>query len=150
MSLTRFSYEPFDLIVSEDLYLASCTYLNEEEWHAGSDDSFQDQRGVKWAIQVLKTDVVRLWPFGRSKAAEADNVASMHSGAPGRPTSMRLVEIEHSARGIEGKHLDSITAEAEALAQWLSDKHPSASRLKPKTICNNLRGEYRRRKNARK
>ena len=42
-----FSYEPFALIVSGDLYLASCTYLNEEEWRAGSDDSLQDRRGVK-------------------------------------------------------------------------------------------------------
>ena len=59
-----FSYEPFALIVSEDLYLASCTYFNEEEWRAGSDDSLQDRRGVKWArIQVLKSDVVRWWPF---------------------------------------------------------------------------------------
>ena len=37
-----FSYEPFDLIVSEDLYLASCAYSR-----ASSDDSLQDQRGVK-------------------------------------------------------------------------------------------------------
>ena len=143
-----FSYEPFDLIVSEDLYLASCAYFGEG---AGSDDSLQDQRGVKWArIQVLKTDMVRLWPFTPSEQPTQTGLAIMHSGAPGRPTSMRLVEIEHSARWDRGEALDSITAEAEALAQWLSDKHPSAPRLKPKTICNNLRGEYRRRKNARK
>ena len=42
-----FSYEPLDLILSEDLYLASCAYINEEHWRAGSDDSLQNRRGVK-------------------------------------------------------------------------------------------------------
>jgi hypothetical protein len=72
-----FSYEPFDLIVSEDLYLASCAYFSEEEWRAGSDDSLQDRRGVKWArIQVLKTDMVRLWPLPSSSGC-----VSRYSGA---------------------------------------------------------------------
>ena len=65
-----FSYEPFALIVSEDLYLASGAYINEEHWRAGWDDNLQDRRGVKVArIQVLKADVVRWWPFGLDLAA---------------------------------------------------------------------------------
>ena len=41
--------EPLDLILSEDVYLASGAYINEEHWRAGSDDNLQNRRGVKWA-----------------------------------------------------------------------------------------------------
>ena len=139
------------LAIGEELYLRSCMYIDDEHWRNGFDDALTNRHGDKWQrIMVSKSDVALLWPFTLSEQPKQADLAITHSGAPGRPTSMHLVEIEHSARWDRGEALDSMAAEAEALAQWLRDKHPSAPRLKPKTICNNLGRKHRRRKNAQK
>jgi hypothetical protein len=67
------------------------------------------------------------------------------TGAPGRPTSMHLVEAEYRARSDRGEAKTSIGAEAEWLAEWLQKKHPDAPQLTPKTIANRLRREHRER-----
>jgi hypothetical protein len=72
------------------------------------------------------------------------------SGAPGRPTSMQLVEAEHGARWDRGEALQRIVAESKFLSEWLKHTHPTAPRLKDKTIRNNLAKEHRRRVAARK
>jgi hypothetical protein len=64
------------------------------------------------------------------------------TGAPGRPTSMHLVEAEYRARWDRGEAKTSIGAEAELLAEWLQKKHPDAPPLTPKTIANRLRHEH--------
>jgi hypothetical protein len=86
---------------------------------------------------VFKADVARYWPF----AATLD----YRTGAPGRPSSMYLVEEEYRARWHRSEAETSISAEAAALADWLATEHPDAPRLKPKTIANKLRDEHRRR-----
>lgn len=86
---------------------------------------------------VLKADVARCWPF-----AEA---LDYRTGAPGRPSPMHLVEEEHRARWARGEAETGITAESEALADWLRTEHPQAPPLRPKTIANKLRHEHRRR-----
>jgi hypothetical protein len=90
-----------------------------------------------------KADVLRVYgqPF---------DVAPLSTGAPGRRTSMHLVRVELERRALAGEVLASMTAEAEALAAWLPQKHPEYPPLTPKTIRNALARRFRELAAARK
>jgi hypothetical protein len=141
-----FVEEPFELLLSDELYLSSFAYLDEEHWRKGHDDSLQNRYGREWGrLMVLKSDVAKFWPFD-----EAAGIAyPQRSGAPGRPTSMHLVEAEFDARCPRGEVAASLAEEAQYLADWLKSAHPSAPSLTAKTIKNNLRAAYRQHKEAR-
>jgi len=127
-----------DLILSEKLCLISRPCLDDEHWRGGFDDSLEDRRGARWRrLMVLKADVARCWPFA--------GALDYRTGAPGRPTSMHLVELEYRDRWQRGEAETGINAEAEALAEWLRTEHPDAPQLGPKAIANRLRHEHRRR-----
>lgn len=66
-----------------------------------------------------------------------------HSGSPGRPTSMHLVEIEFRKRIEQGIAEATNSAEADFLAGWLRATHSNEPNLTPKTIRNRL-GDLRR------
>jgi hypothetical protein len=124
-----FSHAPIELLLSEHLYLCSYTFVDEEHWTSGLDDSVRDCRGQRWSrLMVLKEDVARYWPF--SEASE--------TGAPGRPSSMYLVEAEFNARCARGEVAPSIKKEAQFLAAWLRKTHPNKPPLQPKSISNKL------------
>ena len=90
-----FVEEPFELLLSEDLYLSSFAYLDEQHWLKGFDDSLQNRHGRHWGrLMVLKSDVAKFWPFDVADEA----AAPLRTGAPGRPTSIHLVEAEFVAR----------------------------------------------------
>jgi hypothetical protein len=134
---------PFSLLVSEDLFLSSCPYLDDDHWRKGFDDHLETRSGVKWSrLTVSKADIARWWPFDIAKSAD---VTPSVTGAPGRPTSMHLVELEYRDRWQRGEAKPDIGAEANALAEWLRTEHPDAPQLTPKTIANRLRHEHRRR-----
>ena len=57
---------PLDLLESEELYLWSSFYIDEEEWQSGWNDALETRYGVKWSkLMVLKSDVARYWPRER-------------------------------------------------------------------------------------
>ena len=60
-----------------------------------------------------------------------------HTGLAGRPSSAHLCVAEHARRiaRMEAEH--SLKVECEALAVWLSKKHPKAPRVTGKTLSNN-------------
>jgi hypothetical protein len=87
------------------------------------------------AVQSARTDPIE----------SASDAVLPRTGVPGRPTSMHLVRVEYHARWERGEVLDSIGKEAETLSRWLMYTHPTAPRLTPKTISNNLRSEHGRR-----
>lgn len=60
------------------------------------------------------------------------------TGAPGRPTSMHLVERELDRRIAAGDSWPSKVSGAEELSEWLRINHKLAPRLTPKTIKNRL------------
>ena len=138
--------EPFELLLSEELYLSSFAYLDEEHWLKGHDDSLQNRHGRQWSrLLVLKSDVAKFWPLDEA----AGVVYTLRSGAPGRPTSMHLVQAEFTARCARSEVAASLAEEAQYLAEWLKSAHPSAPGLKVKSIKNNLRAAYRQHKEAR-
>jgi hypothetical protein len=65
------------------------------------------------------------------------------TGAPGRPTSMHLIEAEMRQRVERREQLATMRAEAEYLSCWLATKHPFAARAKPKTIQTKLGRVFR-------
>jgi hypothetical protein len=135
---------PSSLLLSEDLYLSSCIYIGEEHWQQGSNDSLQTRHGCKWSkLMVLNSDVARYWPFCMSQGTTKDGPPIRHTGAPGRPSSMHLIEAEYRARCDRGEANTRIGAEAKLLADWLQKTHPEAPPLTPKTIANRLRHEHR-------
>jgi hypothetical protein len=141
-----FVEEPFELLLSEDLYLSSFAYLDEQHWLKGFDDSLQNRHGRRWGrLMVLKAEVAKFWPF--DKVGEA--TVPLRTGAPGRPTSIHLVEAEFAARCARNQVKATLAEEAEVLAAWLSNEHPKSPRLTAKTIKNKLRAVYRQHKEAR-
>ncbi len=141
-----FSDTPFSLLVSEELFLSSCVYIDEEHWQKGWNDVLETRHGCKWSkLMVLKSDVARCWPFTAGQDITRDRLQIHYTGAPGRPSSMHLVEAEYRARCDRGEAEAGIGAEAKALAEWFQSKHPHLPRLKPKSIANKLRREHRKR-----
>lgn len=65
------------------------------------------------------------------------------SGAPGRPTSMHLIEAEFERRAESGAIESSLNKQAEVLEQWLARAHPDMPGATAKTIANRLRETYR-------
>ncbi|KQZ29154.1 hypothetical protein ASD50_18355 [Mesorhizobium sp. Root552] len=68
------------------------------------------------------------------------------TGAPGRPTSMHLVEAEFQRRAGAGLLNGSLRTESDHLAKWLANNHLSMPQTTSKTIQNRIRAKY---KNAR-
>lgn len=134
-----FADSPFELLLSEELYLWSSIYLDEEHWRKGHGDCLEDRRGPQWErLMVLKSDIAKVWPFQAAR-----------TGAPGRPSSMHLIEAEFEARCKREEVAASLAEESRNLANWLRSEHPSAPRLTEKTIQNRLRETYRQHKRAR-
>jgi hypothetical protein len=71
-------------------------------------------------------------------------IVTYYSGAPGRPTSMPLVEIEMERRAKTGEmNKSSLRQEAFALVEWLTTMHPQAHPLTDKSIQNTLAEKWR-------
>ncbi len=75
--------------------------------------------------------------------AQGDGLPAYSSGVAGRPTSIQLCQGEMQARHRRGGMLPTITAEAEALSEWLKRAHPNAAPATGKTIRNSLGAEFR-------
>jgi hypothetical protein len=141
-----FTESSLDFVLGEELYLRSYPYLDEESWRRGFDDSLRSHTTAGWSkLMVLKSDVAQWWPFTSSAGTPIADEPIYEKGAPGRPSSMGLVRVEHAARWDRGEAHESIGAEAQALAAWLKRQHPKAPPLTAKTIRNTLGAEHRRR-----
>ena len=136
----------FGLLLSSELYLSSCIYVDDEHWRQGFNDSLQTRHGAKWShLMALKSDVLRHWPFSSREHENHTAPSVTKTGAPGRPSSMHLVEREYLARAARGDTNASIGEEAKVLCDWLQSAHPDAPPLTAKTIANRMRHEHRER-----
>lgn len=135
-----YSDTPLELLFSEDLYLCSAIYLDEEHWLKSEGDFLENRHGPRWVrLVVRKSDVLKFWPFEVPR-----------TGAPGRPSSIHLVEIEFEARCGRDEVHRTLAAESEQLANWFRQEYPHFPPMTAKTIKNRLRDAYSRHKKARK
>lgn len=127
---------PMDLMASEDVYLRSHPYVNEERWRNGIDDALVNRHGSLWKqLMVEKESVRERWPFGFSPRSK--------SGLPGRPTSKHLIMRELERRFAAGMMLPSVGKEAGALWDWLRLTHSDDPPGTAKTIENQIRARHR-------
>lgn len=77
------------------------------------------------------------------KAAPLEPIDPYKSGGKGRPTAMRLIEMELRRRAATGQMLGSWTQEADALAKWLIENRADAPKTSPKAIRDSLAETYR-------
>jgi hypothetical protein len=91
---------------------------------------------------MLENENFNRWFEALRKQFDLHAPPCSRSGAPGRPTSMHIVLIEHRRRVENGSHDESRTAEAKSLEGWLKQAHPDMPPLTYKTILNKLPPEF--------
>jgi len=116
--------------------------------------------GILWPREIGTTHRASAAPIGlrlfktephtqrQAELPAAGEVEMMRTGAPGRPSVMHLVVSEFDRRAKARRIEPTVAAQAKVLAGWLTEKHPTAPRLTPKTIENNIRGTYRKTKQS--
>jgi len=135
---------PLNMILSDEMYLSTCPYVEEDHWHKGFHDSLQLRADIGWGkLMVLKSDTARFWPVALDQA-NPNEAQVMPSGGSGRPTAMHLVIAEHRKRLDAGSAEEKVGAESKHLAKWLREAHPGAPALTSKTIRNKIASEHRR------
>jgi hypothetical protein len=87
-------------------------------------------------VEVLRDSVELVWP---------GPVTTYKTGSPGRPSSVHLIVPEADRRISTGEVPDSLAAFARSLSEWLKTTHPTAARMKQKTIENRLRETWNKR-----
>jgi hypothetical protein len=109
-----------------------------------------------WPLLVSRDDIQK-WPFvsdkephqapsGPTQIPEISDKTLSHSGAPGRPSSKHLVELELTRRIESGQELaESKEAEAKSLSDWLGSNHQEQARMTAKTIENAFRSKLNQR-----
>lgn len=141
-----FGTTSLELMFSGTFYLQSYPYSDVESWRDGLGDAFENRWEKRWTqLMVRKDDVARLWPFGVCAPVldEATIRAGYRSGAPGKPSSMHLVEQEFEARCARGEVEASISREAQVLYEWRLMMHPSSLKLTAKTIRVRIAASFR-------
>jgi hypothetical protein len=88
--------------------------------------------------------VLAIWPMPGTAQIES---TAPKSGAPGRPSSMHLIEQEFQRRVAEGKIEGRLSQQARVLADWQKATHPDQPNATPKTIENRIRSAFRRARN---
>lgn len=70
------------------------------------------------------------------------------TGLPGRPSIAHLVDDEFCRRAKAGECEKTLTKEAKAIHEWVTENHPNAPHSTPKTIENHIRDDYRKFRNG--
>lgn len=73
----------------------------------------------------------------------AEDIGLSKTGAPGRPSSMHIIESEFQRRKEDGAVENSLNAESEHLESWFKKQHPDKQPVTAKTIANRLRDDFR-------
>lgn len=124
-----------EMIMSENVYLRSYPYVDDQHWRNGFDDALVSRHKDSWKqLMVEKGDVRGIWPFDRPGAPR--------SGVPGRPTSSHLLFAEMARRSSQGLLESSLAAESRFLSSWLSEHHKEMPQAKPKAVQEAIRARY--------
>jgi hypothetical protein len=87
--------------------------------------------------------LVRINDFREWLTSVRHEVNPFRSGAPGKPSAIRLVEAEHKRRLDRGEALAKVSKEATYLKAWLDSSYPDAPRTTAKTVENRIRAAHR-------
>jgi hypothetical protein len=109
------------------------------------------QKPTVWVDPEFSTaQVMNLWPPVRPgqensgvQQQELTDDVLFRTGAPGRPTSMHLIEAEFERRQSGSELKPSLAMEAEFLHRWLKTTYPGAPSASPRTIEGKIRAQYR-------
>jgi hypothetical protein len=135
-------------------------YYHRWDWAASYFQGKAFDGKTRWLVRLYDIDVDaaaidRLAPERDMSAAKreveqqvANNAvaASDHTGAPGRPTSMHIIDKMMRERFSAGVAYSSLEREAEELERLFAENPAYSDLVRPtaKTIKNALRAEYRR------
>jgi hypothetical protein len=89
--------------------------------------------------------LVRIDNFQEWLTGQRHQINPFRSGAPGKPSSIRVVELEHQRRLAAGEAIESVVKEAAHLKDWLDRHYPDAPKTTKKTIENRIREAHRTR-----
>ena len=131
-----------NVLFDRGVILYSRIYIDEDEWLQDKGDTLERSRVLWSRLAVLKSDVLRFWPF--------EQAMPLRTGAPGRPTSKQLVEAEFKDRCKRGDVETKLAREGVVLSKWLRDTHSLQPQMTPKTISNVLRTLFHEFQSARK
>jgi len=76
--------------------------------------------------------------------AHEKQLSRYRTGTPGRPGSQHLVLDEFKRRAAKGRHEPTLAQESVVLSKWLAQVHPKAHPMKPRSVENAIRVQYRR------
>jgi hypothetical protein len=123
------------------------------DWGDDYVDYFDKRNGeivglVYAKIRVLRADIDREFPIPVLAALDCEPSSApaetdYRTGVAGRPSSKHLAEQEMQRRASHGILCSGVGAEMRELCLWLRLEHPRAPPVKPKSLENSLRGEYR-------
>jgi len=138
MGLSSVSGEPAQLQPSDWTY-------GKLEFDDGLRERWRVGRTLFSNMMCRRVDVQRKWPMDETPDAEQ----SSSSGAPGRPSSMHLIEAEFARRAtLQPKEVDpTVKQQSETLRSWFVNRYPALKRPTAKTIENRIRSAYRRTRN---
>ncbi|WP_454655136.1 hypothetical protein [Bosea beijingensis] len=117
--------------------------IDDTPTNASLDVIFAHRDDGDWEDAIVDRDQFLTW-FNKAKAhivgvADIPDTSPTiyRTGAPGRPTSMRVV-LEEAERRLEaGVEVGKLLPFAKELARWLTVEHEKAPPLKPETIADN-------------
>ena len=74
---------------------------------------------------------------------ETEGPDTVKTGAPGRPSSMHIIEAEFQRRKESGSVAESLNSESAQLEAWFKKQYPDKPPVTAKTIANRLRDHFR-------
>ena len=83
-----------------------------------------------------------------SRLAEDSELVSDRTGGRGRPSSSHLAKAEFQRRAEGGEALPKLADEAKYLSRWLLTTYPDLAAMKPATVADRIRRDFRKWKEA--
>ncbi len=137
----------FDVAWSGRVFVADWERA-EADWQRCTVGGWKQGDGTRerLAIEVPWQDVTDFVTIRLARWKQQANSAALNrTGAAGRPSSIsNLVRPELIRRAAAGETLSTVTAETQALSDWLAKNHPNQPQVTAKALENSLRAELRK------
>jgi hypothetical protein len=145
------SFERYEHLIESHRLDTICVFWNEDYIEYFNNDG-EWAEYIDWKIRLVCADLDQEFPA--MNLAESGVPQNAHAkqtymtGLPGRPSPTYLAKQEMHRRAKEGILCSELAAEMRELCRWLEREHSDAPPVKPKSLGNALREEYRRLKRS--